>query len=106
MVNKEDLNSFIESLYLASIPGMYESIIEGLIQNLKIVKKLSGINNIYSGWINVQLRFCITNWVMAYMIIYEIKRNKMLKLFNVIIIYDDFSNDDILKYRAAENEMK
>ena len=48
------------------------------------------------------------------MIIYEIKRNKMLKLFNVIIIknkclvvwitklyliiYDDFSNDDILKY--------
>ena len=43
---------------------------------------------------------------MAYMIIYEIKRNKMLKLFNVIIIYDDFSNDDILKYRAAENEMK
>ena len=49
MMNKEDLNSFIESLYLASIPGMYESIIEGLIQNLKIVKKLSGINNIYSG---------------------------------------------------------
>lgn len=43
---------------------------------------------------------------MAYMIIYEIKRNKMLKLFNVIIIYDDFPNDDILKYRAAENEMK
>ena len=44
---------------------------------------------------------------MAYMIIYEIKRNKMLKLFNVIIIYDDFSNDDILKiYRVAENEMK
>lgn len=98
MVNKEDLNSFIESLYLASIPGMYESIIEGLIQNLKIVKKVSGINNTYSGWINVQLGFCITNWVMAYMIIYEIKRNKMLKLFNVIIIYDDFSNDDILKY--------
>ena len=33
---------------------------------------------------------------MAYMIIYEIKRNKMLKLFNVIIIYRHQKNHHIL----------
>lgn len=29
MMSEEDYNSLIESLYLASIPGMYESIVEG-----------------------------------------------------------------------------
>lgn len=40
MVNKEDLNSFIESLYLASIPGMYESIIEGANTKLEDCEKI------------------------------------------------------------------
>ena len=30
MLSEEDYNSLIESLYLAGIPGMYESIIEGV----------------------------------------------------------------------------
>ena len=29
MISEEDYNSLIESLYLAGIPGMYESIVEG-----------------------------------------------------------------------------
>ena len=40
MVNKEDLNSFIESLYLTSIPGMYESIIEGANTKLENCEKI------------------------------------------------------------------
>jgi PHD/YefM family antitoxin component YafN of YafNO toxin-antitoxin module len=30
MLSEEDYNSLIESLYLACIPGMYESIVEGV----------------------------------------------------------------------------
>ena len=30
MLSEEDYNSLIESLYLAGIPGMYKSIIEGV----------------------------------------------------------------------------
>lgn len=29
MISEEDYNSLLESLYLAGIPGMYESIVEG-----------------------------------------------------------------------------
>ena len=35
MMSEEDYNSLMESLYLAGIPGMYESIVEGA--NTKLV---------------------------------------------------------------------
>ena len=34
MMSEEDYNSLMESLYLAGIPGMYESIVEGA--NIKL----------------------------------------------------------------------
>lgn len=40
MLSEEDYNSLIESLYLAGIPGMYESIIEGANTPLENCEKI------------------------------------------------------------------
>ena len=40
MISEEDYNSLIESLYLAGIPGMYESIEEGVKTPLEECKKI------------------------------------------------------------------
>ena len=40
MLSEEDYNSLLETLYLAGIPGMYESIIEGANTPLEECKKL------------------------------------------------------------------
>ena len=40
MRSEEDYNSLMESLYLAGIPGMYESIVEGANTNLEDCEKI------------------------------------------------------------------
>ena len=40
MLSEEDYNSLLETLYLAGIPGMYESIIEGANTPLEECEKL------------------------------------------------------------------
>ena len=40
MMSEEDYNSLMESLYLAGIPGMYESIVEGANMNLEDCEKI------------------------------------------------------------------
>ena len=40
MMSEEDYNSLMESLYLAGIPGMYESIIEGANTELEDCEKI------------------------------------------------------------------
>ena len=40
MMSEEDYNSLMESLYLAGIPGMYESIVEGVNTNLEDCEKI------------------------------------------------------------------
>ncbi len=40
MMSEEDYNSLIESLYLAGIPGMYESIVEGANTKLEDCEKI------------------------------------------------------------------
>ncbi len=40
MMSEEDYNSLMESLYLAGIPGMYESIVEGANTNLEDCEKI------------------------------------------------------------------
>lgn len=40
MLSEEDYNSLLETLYLAGIPGMYESIIEGANTSLEECDKL------------------------------------------------------------------
>lgn len=40
MLSEEDYNSLLETLYLAGIPGMYESIIEGVNTPLEECEKL------------------------------------------------------------------
>ena len=40
MLSEEDYNSLIESLYLAGIPGMYESIVEGVNTPIEECEKL------------------------------------------------------------------
>lgn len=42
MMSEEDYNSLMESLYLAGIPGMYESIIEGANTKLEDCEKIEG----------------------------------------------------------------
>ncbi len=46
MMNEEDYNCLMESLYLAGIPGMYESIVEWANTKLKDCEKLNK-NSIY-----------------------------------------------------------
>ncbi len=40
MMSEEDYNNLIESLYLAGIPGMYESIVEGSNTKLEDCEKI------------------------------------------------------------------
>ena len=40
MMSEEDYNSLMESLYLAGIPGMYESIVEGANTKLEDCEKI------------------------------------------------------------------
>ena len=40
MLSEEDYNSLLETLYLAGVPGMYESIIEGANTPLEDCEKL------------------------------------------------------------------
>ena len=40
MMSEEDYNNLIESLYLAGIPGMYESIVEGANTSLDECEKI------------------------------------------------------------------
>ena len=41
MLSEDDYNGLIESLYLAGIPGMYESIVEGVNTPLEKTKKIT-----------------------------------------------------------------
>ena len=40
MMSEEDYNSLMESLYLAGIPGMYESIVKGVNTKLENCEKI------------------------------------------------------------------